>query len=656
MNKTTGALVVAASLVSMLMSGCIPEPKDEHIKNITNKGWVAKPPKVLDPIPATDMLVPDECNNTIAVVGIGNPGHVDKFEKHTFYAADLISRPILVNTTDASVAPKNKFKTEEIKYASGIPAVSTFTDLAKPEVIAGIEAAKDSLIKRLDALDQQCPGINIVLRGHGLGASVIRLAASQMGAYRESNISAIWLSSDPSRNPEENIAVVPGTKDLNFDGRSKVVEGDGTAGGILSLSGFNGTGAPFSETFAKKTITTCYFNDPICNSGGVAALTTDFKAFYASFGDNESINQTHFYKYIGLPVTEPAADWVSGLVRNDSVDGAKGVDDINVKTAGYLNYVNSYIDGTGVRMKHPGASVIQDFNMQPSIVETCADYTVIGVRGSGEQIEGNEEDSNGNKVFNQEGYNGGRPPQENAPVLDGFSEFPATFGWEIKRNLPNDSTIRFVPVNYIAAPIVGTLLPSGVGFDYKKWELSIDAYFASAVDGASKTYETVMNVREKCPFTSITLIGYSQGAQAVHHAMSKINHSTAEGIASVILIADPIREPKDTFKQKVYDPKEYTDQWAGDESILLSSQGIAAVGPLSNYLTAMGKVEPYFDDKVIQVCDIWDLVCQSGALNGNPDGPEHVSAYRAKTHYEFPSQHATEEMTRHHTWWLAQQK
>ncbi|WP_019204165.1 cutinase family protein [Tsukamurella sp. 1534] len=140
-----------------------------------------------------------------------------------------------------------------------------------------------------------------------------------------------------------------------------------------------------------------------------------------------------------------------------------------------------------------------------SAAPECADYTFIGVAGSGEGRSG-----------------GGMGGTVNA-AAQAFSAQARSAG----------KSVASRPIYYPAAPV-----PSGLD--------ELGGFLASINTGAANTQGDVDIVIKACPFTKIVLVGYSQGASAVHRALQRMGDRRQ--VVAAGLIADPDRIPNDTTR------------------------------------------------------------------------------------------------------------
>lgn len=140
-----------------------------------------------------------------------------------------------------------------------------------------------------------------------------------------------------------------------------------------------------------------------------------------------------------------------------------------------------------------------------SAAPVCADYTFIGVAGSGEGREA-----------------GGMGPTVNS-AAQAFAGRARAAG----------KTVAIRPVYYPAAPV-----PTGLD--------KLGGFLASINTGAANTQGDVEIVTKACPTTRIVLVGYSQGASSVHRALQRLGDR--KQIVGAGLIADPDRIPNDTTR------------------------------------------------------------------------------------------------------------
>lgn len=626
--------------MSLLMSGCggsadSPVPSPNAATSDPNVAGALSTP-------------PDKCLTTINVIGMGDPGpHASATEGIVTDAYKALKDTLL---RDASVGKASGVTEDRInlifpKYDGDSEAIESPVDNPdyNPDgywhrsLVAG-----DSVIKAVKDADKACPGSSSVLVGYGFGASAMHAAGPDLvgesakeGTQLGDHVLGVMLLSDPNRTDQSEMARIDGD---NFaDTNSPDQQNDNAQ--MAHMGSRGGTLTDWVRAVFKGAISVCNLHDLQCAFPAIEM--TDSKkreAMIASHGGMDAVKKSMVNYVSSVPAMVTATSWVVKNIESafsaaqKYPAGTKQSDALNK----YLQYVN-----TG----HGGATVVQDVFDSPAIVNTCeADYTVIAARGSGEPIEGNSYDKDEKKIpstttLDGTIINGGQPAQAGAPLIQGFTEFPATFAWEIKTQLPTGSKIRFVPVDYEAVPIFGSLLPdihtpqSEVGNWLTNWHIARanpDAYFASANSGTKILTNAILDIEKRCPLTKIIVMGYSQGAQVVHQALSSFSFEQANHVSSVVLIADPLRD-KDDPNSVVYDPKNHPEELAQIGSSDL--RGGIINGSARLELSGFA-IPSSLKDRVIEVCNTDDIVCFAGVGAGIA---AHLSAYRLESHYKFPS-------------------
>lgn len=181
---------------------------------------------------------------------------------------------------------------------------------------------------------------------------------------------------------------------------------------------------------------------------------------------------------------------------------------------------------------------------------TCADYTFIGAAGSGEG-----------------GSAGGLGGMVNS-AAQAFSGQVRSAG----------KTVAVRPIYYPAAPV-----PTGLD--------KVGGFLASINTGAANTQGDVDIVLKACPATKVVLVGYSQGASAVHRALQRMGPRPQ--VVAAGLIADPDRIPNDSTRYLGSAPR---------------SQGMAqASAPVSGANPA--PLPPSVGARTVSVCNSGDPVC-----------------------------------------------
>lgn len=621
--------VVGLIGLSLLMSGCggsAPTPTPSATSDPNVAGAISTPV--------------DKCRTTINVIGVGDPGPRAFSEGLVTDAYKALKDKIVGRASVGKISGVTEDKISLVfpKYEGNADAIESPVD--NPDYkfngyYQRYSAAGDAVVRAVEDADKSCAGSSSVLIGYGFGAAAMHAAASSLqstpsakdGKSLADHVLGVMLLSDPIRNSQAEIAKVDG--ELFVEPSAS----QGQNNTHMDHNGSRGGAATSWSTLFKSVISVCNQHDLQCDFPAIEMLDTKKRdAMIASHGGMDAIKKSMTNYGSSAPAMTTAISWMAKNIedvlsaeRRSAVGTMQG-DSLKK----YLEYVN-----TG----HSGATVVQDVFDVPAIVNTCdADYTIIAARGSGEPIEGNAYDKDGKKVDSNktlEGtiVNGGQPAQAGAPLIQGFTEFPATFAWEIKSLLPKERTVRFVPVDYEAVPIFGSLLPTTniPKARIEDWYVGSypDAYFASADKGAKILTNAILDIEKRCPVTKIIVMGYSQGAQVVHQALSSFSLEQSQQVASVVLIADPLRDNDDPYSV-VYDPKNHPETLAQTGSSDLRGGIING----SARIKLHHNIPYWFKDRVIEVCDTDDIVCFTG-IGAGIDA--HLSSYRLESHYKFPS-------------------
>lgn len=203
----------------------------------------------------------------------------------------------------------------------------------------------------------------------------------------------------------------------------------------------------------------------------------------------------------------------------------------------------------------------------------CADVTIYGLRGSA-QID------------------------QTDPPMFGFQA--AGVARELGDRLEADGlSVAFEGIAYSAPPAYST-----------------DVALVGAHSGASQLMAAMRRTIQRCPESRLVPIGYSQGAAAVHFALSALerptlgnagvaNAAAADATAAAILIADPLRRHDDGVP------------------VLMDLGGNAPGEGLR--ADAATRVPASFAGRVLSVCAVGDTVCSH--VSDSTDFTVHTSAY-----------------------------
>lgn len=138
------------------------------------------------------------------------------------------------------------------------------------------------------------------------------------------------------------------------------------------------------------------------------------------------------------------------------------------------------------------------------------------------------------------------------------------------------------------------------------------AYFEHVDAGARLARRQAEAVLARCPRTTLAVVGFSQGANVVHHLADDLDAGIARRTALVAMIADPQRDPDDAIRHWSY-----------------AAEPLADPGLL-------GPGRPVADDvrrAAISLCTGGDEVCASGGRGviGGRTSPTHRFFYERPT-------------------------
>lgn len=205
----------------------------------------------------------------------------------------------------------------------------------------------------------------------------------------------------------------------------------------------------------------------------------------------------------------------------------------------------------------------------PLLVTTgCADVVVLGLRGAGQAADKN---------------------------LGAGQEILASVrAMSADLHRKSDTTVRLEGIPYRAE-----IAPTS------------DFHRGNVEDGISRTNARIAELARKCPDSRVALVGFSQGAQVMHEVVAGLPAASAERLALVALIADPIRNPADAIASWTY--------------------GKAAPGP--GKFGAGPAVGAAVEDRAITFCAAGDEICNWPP--GGYDGPlsdTHRHFYETSAH------------------------
>ncbi|MFN8167714.1 MAG: cutinase family protein [Candidatus Nanopelagicales bacterium] len=221
---------------------------------------------------------------------------------------------------------------------------------------------------------------------------------------------------------------------------------------------------------------------------------------------------------------------------------------------------------------------------QTPVDETCKDVLVVGVRGSGEAPQG-PPPSYGIGTADSDGF--------------GARSWDAYLGYQDKLlQLRPGTTFREYGIRYQA-----------LGVFHNPFR---NDYIASVIQGWNQVMDYVEQEAARCAADpeEIVLVGYSQGALAIHLALRswESNHpSLLSRVSAVILIADPakVRHGNEHLFEDVDHP-------AG--SGVSNAEGIyhALVEDFDNDYPVSGPIPAAVTNRTVSLCKNHDEVCASG--------------------------------------------
>jgi hypothetical protein len=277
-----------------------------------------------------------------------------------------------------------------------------------------------------------------------------------------------------------------------------------------------------------------------------------------------------------------AQSWVDALYVDWGSDGGPGVDG-NPSVEGPVMYApwNGY---------DIGAEPTPPVQPQEPQSTDCRDVLVVGLRGSGEAPQG-PPPNYGFKTDDNDGF--------------GSRSWDAYYGFQRKlRDYHEDVTIREYGIRY-----------KGLGVFHDP--LRTD-YLESVYEGNSQLKDYLTQEIQRCwnQPEEIVLIGYSQGALAIHLALRELSDQGAswivDRIGAVILIADPAKVKdgqEDLYEGKNSPAGSGVRKADGIWQQLMKVQRPWRTGPIPASLT----------NRTVSICHDKDFVCAPYALTtGQP--------------------------------------
>lgn len=619
--------------------------------SVATAGLTAIAASLLVPLPAAHaeakkVITGSDCAD-ITVIGMRGSGHQDIYgSERTNYnendeevkRVEDIEYGVFSYAAEALRAEAPNGKTIKFKQVDYEP-VDEFIGMggtihARPDEYA--KAINDGSQKFLEAVNSEastCTNTSIAVFGYGQGAGAIRVALGKLDQGLFSKVKAGWFIGDPIHD---------GSGKDGFEYYDAGTGWDRNVNGFTRMSQYwfkqdeeaekvdkyavlkeedyvdvtaKDIPAPIPHTipasFSSRIISMCEGGDAMCSPSDTNnVMDNKAKAYFEK--DFLSHGAEWVFKTLSKPVTNTAKPAESATPSPQPTNS----DNDLVKGKRYTKNQIMHDEGRGATW------VAENPNDPYEFSNKCiSDFAIIAARGSGE-------DGNG---AGQPGHD-----EEGVPSIPGYSNIIATAAWGIKLRLPKETSVQFIPIDYPAhaVPFVGTH-PTNA----KEGAADVAAFFDSALDGGDLAAATFRKMIQECPDTKILVMGYSQGAWAVHLSLDKLSSEERERISGVYLIADPLRDSNDDGAEYFdvhspegdegdYESYRYEDVQEGWNKN--SGLGVAhAGGEIAKTLEKINPVDPRvkalkeftnsdlmkrpipseLKGDVLQVCSIGDGVC-----------------------------------------------
>ena len=218
----------------------------------------------------------------------------------------------------------------------------------------------------------------------------------------------------------------------------------------------------------------------------------------------------------------------------------------------------------------------------------CADVLFIGARGSGEAFR------------NAHG----------ALVDEGYGPMVRTVRNGVRAGLAVGTEVRQYALDYAATPIdrLADDLANTARSLAKFAGPTVSEFLASADTGVTRLDDILEDSAARCPNEKWVLAGYSQGALAIHSALINV-HDTHQ-LASAVLIADPAR---DSANAEAEPSVFHGTTVSGGQGVvtLARSLGVLSLTATLDIYGSLGALPAEVRDKVIEVCNDGDVVCDT---------------------------------------------
>jgi predicted esterase len=247
------------------------------------------------------------------------------------------------------------------------------------------------------------------------------------------------------------------------------------------------------------------------------------------------------------------------------------------------------------------------------ILGLCTDVTIFGLRGS----------ATAELSFRE------FEPSFQSKTSGKFGTVNTLVASAIKERLPEAMTSKRIAVPYILNESSGS-------------EKNPNDYRESVKSATGLTRDVMWKAVTDCPNTKLIVVGYQDGAQIAHEAVSQLPAALALKIGAILLISDPVGVA--SGKNQV--------RYAGQGMTPAQGNGYYiqpnSSEPSPDYYKRLAPVSPeipdYLRDRVMSVCNNDDAYCNSNAgqlLGNNKNVP-----YSKPDFIDFPAEWAAGALTR----------
>lgn len=471
---------------------------------------------------------------------------------------------------------------------------------AAPEDYAkAINDGSKSFVDAVNRASLECSSTSIVVFGYGQGAGVIKVALDRIN-NPESIVKAGWFIGDPIHNGSGNEKFEyydAGTGwDQKVNGFTRMSQHWFQQDEEAEQADADISSEDYAKVDAKDIPNPLPYVIPADLEHRIISMCAGSDAM-CSPSEKNNVMDDKSTAYLEKDFLSHGAEWVMKTMTGGTSSSSGGA-----------LAQNLYDDSDIMSKNGTGAVWVAENKNDPyEFSSRCiSDFAIIAARGSGE-------DANGS----------GKPSQDgNPPSIPGYSDILATAAWGVKQKLPSHTSIQFIPIKYPANPVpfVTSGAPSADLAGGMAGAAIVSAFFGSAIDGGESSAATVRRMLNECPDTKILVMGYSQGAWAVHLSLEQLTADERSRISGVYLIADPLRDSNDKGAE-YFDSSTRMYSDVQDSDSKNSGLGVAAFGasfansrdglpPGVNWPNLRERRIPdELKGDVFQVCNMGDGVC-----------------------------------------------